>query len=441
MLRRKGGEFVQARPEDVELMDVSPNQLVSVAASLIPFLENDDANRALMGSNMQRQAVPLLRTFAPLVGTGIEGTVARDSGVCTLSPSATASSTRSTPPASWSSAEVPASSTDVGVRGRHLQPHQVPALQPEHLHQPEAHREEGRPGEEGRRARRRSRRPRPASSRSARTWSSRSCRGRATTSRTRSSSPSASSRRTSSPPSTSRSSSASRATPSSARKRSRATSRTSARRPSRTSTSRGIIRIGAEVKPGDILVGKITPKGETQLSPEEKLLRAIFGEKAGDVRDSSLRVPPGVHGTVINAKVFSRKGVDKDERAKQIESAGRGEAPQGSERRDQDHQGLSAYKKVARDARRQGDQRQAGRRQGQGPAQQGRRRSTTRCSPRCPSSYWREIAVGDARSRASVAQDPRELQRAARARSSSRSARRSAASRRATSCRRASSRW
>jgi len=82
----------------------------------------------------------------------------------------------------------------------------------------------------------------------------------------------------------------------------------------------GIIRIGAEVKPGDILVGKITPKGETQLSPEEKLLRAIFGEKAGDVRDTSLRVPPGVTGTVIGAKVFSRKGVDKDERAKQIES-------------------------------------------------------------------------------------------------------------------------
>src|SRR5437667_3731652 len=81
----------------------------------------------------------------------------------------------------------------------------------------------------------------------------------------------------------------------------------------------GIIRIGAEVKPGDILVGKITPKGETQLSPEAKLLRAIFGEKAGDVRDSSLRVPPGVSGTVINAKVFSRKGVDKDERAKAIE--------------------------------------------------------------------------------------------------------------------------
>ena len=83
----------------------------------------------------------------------------------------------------------------------------------------------------------------------------------------------------------------------------------------------GIVRIGAEVKPGDILVGKITPKGETQLSPEEKLLRAIFGEKAGDVRDSSLRVPPGVQGIVISAKVFSRKGTEKDERAKDIEDA------------------------------------------------------------------------------------------------------------------------
>src|SRR6202022_1981561 len=82
----------------------------------------------------------------------------------------------------------------------------------------------------------------------------------------------------------------------------------------------GIIRIGAEVKPGDILVGKVTPKGETQLSPEEKLLRAIFGEKAGDVRDTSLRVPSGVQGIVINAKVFARKGTEKDERAKDIES-------------------------------------------------------------------------------------------------------------------------
>ena len=130
-----------------------------------------------------------------------------------------------------------------------------------------------------------------------------------------------SSRTTSSPRSTSRSSSASPATPSSARRRSPATSRTSAKRRCEDLDEAGIVRIGAEVKSGDILVGKITPKGETQLSPEEKLLRAIFGEKAGDVRDTSLRVPPGVAGTVIGAQVFSRRGVEKDERARAIEEA------------------------------------------------------------------------------------------------------------------------
>src|SRR5205085_50098 len=207
---RKAGEFPQARPEDISLMDVSPNQLVSVAASLIPFLENDDANRALMGSNMQRQAVPLLRTSAPLVGTGIEGTVARDSGVCTVTRrdgivdqvDASRIVVR---------ADTKESSLDVASEV------DIPNVGEEAL---------------------------------------------------------------------------------------------------KDLDDSGIIRIGAEVGPGSILVGKITPKGETQLSPEEKLLRAIFGEKAGDVRDSSLRVPPGVTGTVINAKVFSRKGVDKDERAK-----------------------------------------------------------------------------------------------------------------------------
>ena len=128
-----------AKPEEVTLMDVSPNQLVSVAASLIPFLENDDANRALMGSNMQRQAVPLIRTRSPLIGTGIEGIVARDSGVTVVAKrdgvvdSVDADPHRRAP--------------DAGERGRsavgqarHLQPGQVPALEPEHLHQPEADR-------------------------------------------------------------------------------------------------------------------------------------------------------------------------------------------------------------------------------------------------------------------------------------------------------------
>ncbi len=155
----------------------------------------------------------------------------------------------------------------------------------------------------------------------------------------------------------------------------------------------GIIRIGAEVKPGDILVGKITPKGETQLSPEEKLLRAIFGEKAGDVRDSSLRVPPGVAGTVINAKVFSRKGVEKDERAKAIE-----ETEEAKLLKDQNDEIRiiqdSAFQKIRAPAGRQG-----------GP---GAGWSTTRASQllkkgdvlddalldSVPQRYWGEIAVG-----------------------------------------------
>ena len=231
----------------------------------------------------------------------------------------------------------------------------------------------GRPGEEGRRHRRRPGHRDGRAGARARTWWSPSCPGGATTSRTRSSSPSGSSRRTSSPRSTSRSSSASPATPSWARKRSPATSPTSARRPSRTSTSAGIIRIGAEVKPGDILVGKITPKGETQLSPEEKLLRAIFGEKAGDVRDSSLRVPPGVEGTVIDAKVFSRKGVEKDERAKAIEDAEEAKLLKDQNDEIQHHPGLGASSSIRKLLAGKEVAAQAGRRQGRAAAQEGRR--------------------------------------------------------------------
>ncbi len=234
---RRGGEFVQARPEEVDLMDVSPNQLVSVAASLIPFLENDDANRALMGSNMQRQAVPLLRTQSPLVGTGLEAVVARDSGVTVV---ARRDGVVEAVDASRIvvKADVAASMADVGSEVDIYNLIKYQRSQPEHLPQPEAHHPQGRPGEEGRRHRRRAgHRDRRAGARR-RTWSSRSCRGRATTSRTRFSSASGCSRRTCSRRSTSRSSSASPATPSSARKKSPATSPTSARRPSRTSTSR-----------------------------------------------------------------------------------------------------------------------------------------------------------------------------------------------------------
>ena len=240
-----------------------------------------------MGANMQRQAVPLIRTPRAARRHGHGGQArARLRRVHRRPRDGIVESVDAT-------RIVVRADGDKRRDPGHLPADEVPALEPVDLLQPEADRPRGRAGEGRRRPRRRSRAATWASSRSARTCSSRSCRGRATTSRTRSSSPSASPRTTSSPRFTSRSSSASPATRSSARKRSRATSRTSAKRPSRTSTSRGIVRIGAEVKPGDILVGKITPKGETQLSPEEKLLRAIFGEKAGDVRDSSLARPAG----------------------------------------------------------------------------------------------------------------------------------------------------
>ena len=199
----------------------------------------------------------------------------------------------------------------------------------------------------------------------------------------------------------------------------------------------GIVRIGAEVKAGDILVGKITPKGETQLSPEEKLLRAIFGEKAGDVRDSSLRVPPGVGGVVINARVFARKGTEKDDRAKEIEDGERAKL----EKDMADEIKIirtSAYARVKALLRRSHDRSQARRRQGQGPAEQGpgphRRRA--RAHP--------AQAVGPDRGRQEQGEgrlDPLRSSRARSARSSSCSRRRSPSSARATSFLPASSRW
>ena len=199
----------------------------------------------------------------------------------------------------------------------------------------------------------------------------------------------------------------------------------------------GIVRIGAEVKPGDILVGKITPKGETQLSPEEKLLRAIFGEKAGDVRDSSLRVPPGVGGIVINARIFSRKGTEKDERAKDIEDT-RARTPREDARRGgQDPPRLvlpraQAPKLVGTD-----DDGQARRRQGQGPLQKGQARRGRRST--------RSRASTGASSRVERRRRHRSKARASSKRScalaKSTSATRSIASPRATSSRRASSRW
>jgi DNA-directed RNA polymerase subunit beta len=315
---RKGGEFVQARPEDIQLMDVSPNQLVSVAASLIPFLENDDANRALMGSNMQRQAVPLLRTFAPLIGTGIEGKVAQDSGVCTLarregivdSVDAARIVVR---------AEVPASSTDIGSEVdiynliKYQRSNQNTCINQKPIVKKGDRVKKGDVLADG-----------PATEVGELAlgqnvvvafmpWQGYNFEDSILISE----------RILKEDVYTSihieEFECIARDTKLGKEEITRDIPNVGEEALKDLDES-GIVRIGAEVKPGDILVGKITPKGETQLSPEEKLLRAIFGEKAGDVRDSSLRVPPGVNGTIINAKVFSRKGVDKDERAKEIEA-------------------------------------------------------------------------------------------------------------------------
>jgi DNA-directed RNA polymerase subunit beta len=315
---RRGGDTLMVRAEEVDLMDVSPNQLVSVAASLVPFLENDDANRALMGSNMQRQAVPLLRTVAPLVGTGIEAIVARDSGVCVV---AKRDGIVDTVDASRIvvKADTPANSTDVGSEVdiynliKYTRSNQNTCINQKPIVKKGDRVKKGDVIADG-----------PATETGELAlgqnivvafmpWqgynfedsilvSERIVRDDVFTSIH-----------------IEEFECIARDTKLGKEEITRDIPNVGEEALANLDES-GIIRIGAEVGAGDILVGKITPKGETQLSPEEKLLRAIFGEKAGDVRDSSLRVPPGVVGTVISAKVFSRKGVDKDERAKQIEA-------------------------------------------------------------------------------------------------------------------------
>jgi DNA-directed RNA polymerase subunit beta len=309
---RLNGDFHLVTADMIQLIDVAPNQMVSVAAALVPFLEHDDANRALMGANMQRQAVPLIRSHAPYVGTGMEGRLARDSGVCIVAKREgiveSVDASRIVVRSDGDKAEIPdiypltkfqrsnqstcfnqkpivragekvkagdvlgdGPSCDMGelALGQNVLVAFMPwqgynfedsilvseriakddVFTSIHIEEFECVARDTKLGKEE----------------------------------------------------------ITRDIPNVGEEALKDLDES------------GIVRIGAEVKPGDILVGKITPKGETQLSPEEKLLRAIFGEKAGDVRDSSLRVPPGVAGIVINARVFSRKGTEKDERAKDIE--------------------------------------------------------------------------------------------------------------------------
>ncbi len=315
VIARKKGEFAMVNASEVTLMDVSPNQVVSVAASLIPFLEHDDANRALMGSNMQRQAVPLLRTEPPLIGTGMESVAAADSG-------ATVVARRSGVVEYVDAKRIVIKAEEPDESGRYgadiynlskfKRSNQNTCINQKPLVRVGDRVRKGEVIADG-----------PATSKGELAlgrnvlvafmpWggynfedsiliSERLVRDDVYTSIH-------------------------------IEEFECVARETKLGREEITNDipnvgedqlkdldESGIVRIGARVKHGDILVGKVTPKGETQLTPEEKLLRAIFGEKAGDVKDTSLRVPPGIEGIVIDTKIFTRKGGEKDERARELE--------------------------------------------------------------------------------------------------------------------------
>ena len=314
---RKGGNFVMTTPDQVEFIDVSPKQLVSVAAALVPFLENDDANRALMGSNMQRQAVPLLRPEAPIVGTGLEDVVARDSGSAIAARrSGIVDQVDATRIVVRATQETDPTKPGIDIyRLKKFQRsnqstciNQRPLVKVGNLVQKGDIIADGPSTQLGE----------LALGKNALVafmpWngynfedsiliSERIVRDDVFTSihieefetmaRDTKLGPEEITRDI---PNVGEES-------------------------LKNLDEAGIVYIGADVNPGDILVGKVTPKGETPMTPEEKLLRAIFGEKAADVRDTSLRVPPGVTGTIVEVRVFNRHGVDKDQRALAIEKA------------------------------------------------------------------------------------------------------------------------
>jgi len=311
-------EFTVKSPEEIDYMDVSPRQVVSVAASLIPFLEHDDANRALMGSNMQRQAVPTLRAEAPLVGTGIERTVASDSGVCEVAKRGGAIESvdagRIVVRVNDSEIEAGEAGVDIYNLTKYTRSNQNTCINQRPIVKqgdqvlrgdvladgPSVDLGELALGQNMRIA--------------FMPWNGYNFEDSILISE--------------------RVVQEDRFTTIHiqeltcvARDTKLGSEEITADIPNvgevalaRLDES-GIVHIGAEVAAGDILVGKVTPKGETQLTPEEKLLRAIFGEKASDVKDTSLRVPSSIKGTVINVQVFTRDGLDKDQRSLDIERA------------------------------------------------------------------------------------------------------------------------
>jgi DNA-directed RNA polymerase subunit beta len=313
---RKAGEFMMMPPSEIQMMDVSPNQLVSVAAGLIPFLEHDDANRALMGSNMQRQAVPLIKTAAPLVGTGLERIVARDSGVTSIAKRdgvvASVDATRIVVKPDKVNRKAGESEIDVYDLTKYQRSNQNTCLNQKPIVRKGDRVKAGDVIADG-----------PATFLGELAlgqnvlvafmpWGGYNFEDSILVSE----------RLVKDDIFTSihieEFECVARDTKLGKEEMTRDIPNLGDEALANLDDS-GIVRIGAEVKPGDILVGKITPQGETQLSPEEKLLRAIFGEKAGNVKDTSLRVPPGVFGTIINTQVFSREGADLDDRAKEIQ--------------------------------------------------------------------------------------------------------------------------
>ena len=311
---RKNGEVLFAKPEEINYIDVSPKQLVSVATALIPFLENDDANRALMGSNMQRQGVPLLKSEAPLVGTGMEATVAKDSGATLVAKyDGIVDSVDANRIVVRSDAK---HATNVGVEIYKLQKfrrsnqntciNQVPLVKVGDKIKAGDIIADGPCTDLGELALGKNVLVafmpwNGLNYEDAILLSERISRDDVLTSLH-----------------IEEFETMARDTKLGAEEITRDIPNVG-EEALRNLDEAGIVYIGAEVKTGDILVGKVTPKGESPVTPEEKLLRAIFGEKASDVRDTSLRVQPGIEGVVVDVQVFSRRGIEKDERALSIE--------------------------------------------------------------------------------------------------------------------------
>jgi DNA-directed RNA polymerase subunit beta len=317
---RQAGNFVLKSREEVDYIDVSPKQLVSVAASLIPFLENDDANRALMGSNMQRQAVPLIKGEAPLVGTGMERVTARDSGaviVCRRDGIVDQVDSErvivrvESDQSGVLSREV---GSDIYLLTKFKRSNQNTCISQKPLVRAGDRVKQGQVLADG-----------PCTDRGELAlgrnvlvafvpWRGYNFEDAILVSEKLVKEDYYTSIHI-------------EEYEIEARDTKLGPEEITRDIPNinesflRNLDESGVIRIGATVKPGDILVGKVTPKGETTLTPEEKLLRAIFGEKAGDVRDASLYCPPGIEGTIVDVKIFCRKGAEKDERHKAIEAA------------------------------------------------------------------------------------------------------------------------